>query len=220
MTTQQIKNIILEPESVKAEVFFNPNSLNSNENITNTHLLVENRMANVLIHPSDEEKTLEDDLFSSVYESIMREIKFTQKYCQGLNKDYISDSLQQSDAILIVRRNSVRDKTLYGFASLKINDEELHIDVICTNTDVSGTGSYMIKLLVEFCEASYIENFTLKSVTNAVGFYAKNGFVCNDGDGLCPMKKMVPYSPRGGKKSRRRRCKKRYIKRRTKTNRN
>jgi hypothetical protein len=69
----------------------------------------------------------------------------------------------------------------------------MYIDVICTNKEIKGTGSYMIKLLNKICKELSIANIKLSATESAVPFYLKTDFECNP---LCKMIKEV----KGGNK--------------------
>jgi hypothetical protein len=74
-----------------------------------------------------------------------------------------------------------RSKKLNGFATLKFmkSSKSLYIDTICTNTDIKGTGSFMINFLSNVSKELSLDGIKLNSVTEAVPFYLKMQFECN-----------------------------------------
>ena len=105
-------------------------------------------------------------------------IRNSGRFCEGINMDFVKESLVSADAILLVAEK----KAVYGFATLVFKSDEnlLYIDLICTNIEVKGCGTYMLEMLKE------LSSIQLSSVTSAVPFYLKNHFECDDG--LCKLR--------------------------------
>ena len=151
------------------------------------------------IFPNEEDsEKKKTSLFKKFREELYKDIRSSKKFCDGLQAAYVKDSLKDCDAILRVESSMTRSKKINGFATFKLlkNSKSLYIDVICTNTDIKGTGSYMIKLLTKLCDDISLEHIKLSSATQALPFYLKTDFEC---DPLCKMIKDI----KGGKTRRR-----------------
>lgn len=114
-------------------------------------------------------------------------IRNSGRFCEGINMDFVKESLVSADAILLVAEK----KAVYGFATLVFKSDEnlLYIDLICTNIEVKGCGTYMLEMLKELSGIVGLASIQLSSVTSAVPFYLKNQFEC---DGLCTLRLKVP----------------------------
>ncbi len=128
------------------------------------------------------------------YEDCRRQILGTHKqHCIGIKPEHVQTSLEQSDAVIM-------DNNSNGFIAFKLLEESqtIYIDLICAN---KGYGAKLMDTLEILAEKSSFTEIKLKSVTNAVGFYLKNGFKC---DKLCSMKKTVANATAyaGGRKKR------------------
>ena len=113
------------------------------------------------------------------------------KYRHYHNLSFNSQELDlEFFAILRVESSMTRSKKINGFATLKFykSSKSMYIDVICTNTDIKGTGTYIINLLNKICKVLSLENIKLSSATQALPFYLKTDFEC---DPLCKMIKTV-----------------------------
>jgi hypothetical protein len=180
---------------VKNFLYFNPTEIEDEfGDITNIKTILESKPINLSIHPKQEEIQFKTELHAQISKNIIDNVSDTDKFCDGINDAYIEQSIIDSDAVLVIE--TTRDKILYGFATLKfiISKNTLYIDLICTNTDVKGVGTHILKLIDEICKITSINNITLKSVTSAVTFYLKNNFVCQ---GQCNLKKKLTFNEEG-----------------------
>ena len=197
---------IFDVTKTRSELFFNPNS-GSTSDISAIRTSLETLlMPAIRVHPTVAEIPHEDELFESVKDNIVGYVTRTEEFCTNLTPEYISDSLDDCDAVLRIESSAIRNKILYGFAIIAFKDSELYIDTICANSSVKGAGTYMIQLLTDIARHSGLSSITLNSVTSAVGFYIKQGFRCNGDDGLCPMSKTI--STLGGKRKRKHKSRK------------
>ena len=135
--------------------------------------------------------------FKKFRTELYKDIRSSDKFCDGLQAGFIKESLSTCDFILRVESSQTRSKKINGFATLKFikGSKSLYIDVICTNTDIKGTGTYMINLLSDISDILSLKSIKLSSATQAVPFYLKTDFRC---DPLCKMKKEIS----GGAKTR------------------
>ena len=143
------------------------------------------------VFPKEESKESEKDkLFKKARDSIYTEIKNTKKFCDGLYMSFVKDSLKTCDAILKIESSMTRSKQMYGFAAINFlrNSKSLYIDTVCTNTDIKKTGTYIINVLTKICQQLSIESIKLSSATQAVPFYLKTEFECDD---VCKMIKTI-----------------------------
>ena len=193
---------VINTNKINNILFFNPKIIKDNDykHGKYNHLLEETQN-NLIILPSQEyseRKSVSE--FKKFRELLYKGIRSSGKFCSGLAAGYIKESLRDCDAILRVESSMTRSKKINGFATLKFykGSKSLYIDVICTNTDIKGTGTYIIKLLNDFCKENGLENIKLSSTTQAAPFYLKTDFECNP---MCKMIKEVT----GGSKTRRNR---------------
>lgn len=182
--------------------FFNPTIIKENGYKRNKYTQLLDDPDELIIYPSVEEESERNKVsqFKKFRDNLYKGIRSSGKFCDGLQALYVKDSLKDCDAILRVESSRTRSKKINGFATIKFmrNSKTLYIDVICTNTDIKGTGSYIIKLLSDVCDKLSIEHIKLSSATTALPFYLKTDFEC---DPLCKMVKDIQGG--GSKKTRR-----------------
>jgi hypothetical protein len=102
------------------------------------------------------------------------------QFCGNINDRFMEDSLRVCNA-LVMLDNGVND--VIGFATLffLLDDNEVYIDVICTNQKYKGGGHKMISKIKELSEMMGFKSIELSSLTEAVGFYiGKEDFECNE----------------------------------------
>ena len=193
---------VINQNKVNNILFFNPKIIKENDYKRGkyNHLLIEKPEDFIILPTEDKTEREKNSEFKKFREQLYKGIRSSGKFCSGLAASYIKDSLIECDAILKVESSITRSKKINGFATLKFykGSKSLYIDVICTNTDIKGTGTYIIKLLNDFCKENGIENIKLSSTTQAAPFYLKTDFECNP---MCKMIKDVT----GGSKTRRNR---------------
>jgi hypothetical protein len=185
-------------------LFFNPKIIkeNSYKNGLHDELSFDTGEVDLEILPNkDDTEQKKVSAFKKFRDGLYKGIRSSGKFCDGLKAGFVKDSLKDCDAILRVESSMTRSKKINGFATLKFfkGSKSMYIDVICTNTDIKGTGTYMIKLLNKMCKEVGIEHIKLSATESAVPFYLKTEFEC---DPLCKMIKTVSG---GGNKTRRNR---------------
>jgi hypothetical protein len=102
------------------------------------------------------------------------------KFCSIIDNKFMEDSLKTCNA-LVMLDNGVND--VIGFATLffLLDDNEVYIDVICTNQKYKGGGHKMISKIKELSELMGFKSIELSSLTEAVGFYiGKEDFECSN----------------------------------------
>lgn len=189
----------INTEKINNVIFFNPKSIKESDYKRKRYedLAIEEEF---IIHPTDDETEKQKvSSFKKFRDELYKDIRSSGKFCDGLKAGFVKDSLKDCDFILRVESSQTRSKKINGFATLKIlkNSKSLYVDVICTNTDIKGTGTYMINLLSKICEFTGLESIKLSATESAVPFYLKMEFECNP---LCKMIKQV-----GGSKTRKNR---------------
>ena len=191
---------VINTDKLNNILFFNPAIIKKNDYKHNKYNFLLENTGDLTIYPSNEDTEKKKvSAFKKFRDGLYKEIRTSKKFCDGLQALYVKDSLKDCDAILRIESSMTRSKKINGFATLKLlkNSKSLYIDVICTNTDIKGTGSYMIKLLTKLCDDISLEHIKLSSATQALPFYLKTDFEC---DPLCKMIKDI----KGGNKTKRR----------------
>ena len=191
---------VINTDKLNNILFFNPAIIKKNDYKHNKYNFLLENTGDLTIYPNkDDSEKMKTSLFKKFRDELYKDIRSSKKFCDGLQASYVKDSLKDCDAILRIESSMTRSKKINGFATLKLlkNSKSLYIDVICTNTDIKGTGSYMIKLLTKLCDDISLEHIKLSSATQALPFYLKTDFEC---DPLCKMIKDI----KGGNKTKRR----------------
>jgi hypothetical protein len=184
-------------------IFFNPKFLKNDYKRAKYNQLVKTP-SNVTIYPNENENEKKRiSLFKKFRDELYKDIRSSGKFCDGLQALFVKESLNDCDFILRIESSQTRSKKINGFATLKFfrNSKSLYVDVICTNSDIKGTGTYMVNLLSKICDTLSLQQIKLTSATKAVPFYLKTEFEC---DPLCKMVKTIE----GGATSKTRRNKK------------
>lgn len=173
-------------------IFFNPRIIKDNDYKKRQYEnLNEEESSKLQIYPKqDDTEKQKISAFKKFRTDLYKEIRSSKKFCDGLQAGYVKESLLTCDFILRVESSQTRSKKINGFATLKLikGSKSLYIDVICTNSDIKGTGTYMINLLSEISDMLSLQAIKLSSATQAVPFYLKTDFKC---DPLCKMKKEI-----------------------------
>jgi len=191
---------IINTDKINNILFFNPKVIKENAYKRGKYNQILENPGNLTIYPEEEETEKKKiSSFKKFRDELYRGIRKSGNFCDGLHALYVKDSLKDCDAILRIESSMTRSKKINGFATLKFyqSSKSLYIDVICTNKDIKGTGSYIIKLLSKMCEDISLEHIKLSSATQAVPFYLKTDFECNT---MCKMIKTV-----GGNRTRKNR---------------
>jgi hypothetical protein len=193
---------VINTDKINNILFFNPKIIKENDyKFSKYNHLLEDSPNDLIVLPSEDtterEKVSE---FKKFRDHLYKGIRNSGKFCDGLKAGFVKDSLKDCDAVLRIESSRTRSKKINGFATLKFfkGSKSLYIDVICTNTEIKGTGTYIINLLNKICDEIGIEQIKLSATESAVPFYLKTKFEC---DPLCKMVKTVS----GGGKTRRNR---------------
>lgn len=98
-----------------------------------------------------------------------------QKLCLTITDNYINNSLEHASFILVIYNPDT--ESVLGFATIQEKEEELLLDLICTNNkEYKNIGRLLINILKEIHFILKIPQIILKSVPNALDFYLKMGF--------------------------------------------
>ncbi len=122
--------------------------------------------------------------YKNIKDHIYRIIKKTEFLCKGLNSDYVLDSLDKVDAIVIISSstNILPNGNIFGFAL--INFEELtnsiYIDTLSSHTYIKGIGNILISKIKDISKMLLITKIHLITVDSAILFYKKHGFTKYD----------------------------------------
>ena len=194
---------IINTNKINNVIFFNPKIIKENSYKYRHYefLAFDSDGLDLEIFPDNEDTEKKKvSSFKKFRDNLYKEIRTSKKFCDGLQALYVKDSLKDCDAILRVESSMTRSKKINGFATLKFynSSKSIYVDVICTNSDIKGTGTYIINLLNKISKVLSLENIKLSSATQALPFYLKTDFEC---DPLCKMVKTVS----GGSKTRRNR---------------
>jgi hypothetical protein len=142
---------------------------------------------------------MDSSVYSYIQLTLTADIENYQDMCMGLRKKYITDSIMDDDInlILVVYKKTAATSRVIGLALVQLYDAKFEIDVLCGSTEIKGLGTYLIQLVKEIGLRYDKTELTLSSVTEALGFYTKQGFEC---DSLCPMKLEIADALKGGKR--------------------
>ena len=144
--------------------------------------------------------------------------------CEGLSKDYITDSFKKVDAIVAVGSpgDLLPNGSVFGFALIQFNDKtnSIYIDVICSHIGIKYGGEILMKEIDNICNALFMTQIRLRSVDSAISFYERYGFskrhdLCED---MCLMIKNIDENTGGNPKKPRHYKKSRTYRRRTSSN--
>ena len=122
--------------------------------------------------------------------NIYNQIKTTGHFCDYIDHGYAISSLRNAD-MLMGTFGTTRNAPLLGFITMDFVKNGVYISLICTNNTYKGIGKHMINLLAKICKIVGIKVIKLGAVTDAVPFYYKMGFYCDNGE--CPMHQTIIY---------------------------
>ena len=191
-----IKNNI----DTKTHIYFKPTESNNLEHIK--ILLEDDDKINVY---SNDEDIHSYNSYKNVTDYIYRIINITSFLCKGLNPDYILDSFDNVDAVIIIgsTMDILPNGNIFGFALINFDEKtnSIYIDVICSHIGIKGAGDILINQIEDISRRLFIGKIHLKSVKSAISFYEKYGFIKNDKlcDDMCTMIKNI-NTKNGGKK--------------------
>lgn len=125
-------------------------------------------------------------MYSIQQARLMADLDTFKDFCAGVKRSYIEESIHSEQTNLIVTiERIISPQRLLGFALVRLYKDTFEIDVICSAKEVKGVGTELIRITKHIGQLFGQKTLTLNSVTEALGFYMKLGFECND---LCPMK--------------------------------
>lgn len=183
---------------IQPYLFFNPN-IAQRDGIEDIKIILDSKF-NVEEH------------YSHIQESIMRMISITEFLCKGISEEYITESFDEADAVVVIGDSKVLPNgNIFGFALLNFNidDNSLYISIFCSHTGIYGAGEILMKQIQNICKTLMITHIHLTSVKNSISFYEKYGFIKDDPSciQMCEMTKIVPAKgkTRRKRKSRRKR---------------
>jgi hypothetical protein len=186
--------------NIKTYIYFKPTESNILHDIK---LLIESD-SEIIVYPNEEELN-PDNSYKNVTDYIYRIINNSRFLCRGLNPEYIFDSFDTADAIVIIgsSMNLLPNGNIYGFALINFDEEynSIYIDVICSHIGIKSAGDILIKAIQDMCGKIFMTKIYLKSVKSAISFYEKYGFTKKDilCDDMCLMVKTM-NKKNGGKK--------------------
>lgn len=186
-------NIKNNEKNIKTYIYFNSTKNNKLEDI---QLLLDNENFN--IYPNS---------YKNVTEYIYRIVNNSNFLCKGLNPEYILQSFDEVDAVVVIgsQMNILPNGNVFGFASIKFDEKHnsIYIDVICSHIGIKGAGDILIKTIEHISKTLLMTKIYLNSVESAISFYEKYDFVkedksCND---MCVMIKTLRQRKISNKKN-------------------
>jgi hypothetical protein len=119
--------------------------------------------------------------YKNITDYIYRITTNSEFLCKGLNPDYILDSFNEVDAVVIVgsTTNLLPNGNIFGFASIKFEEmtNSIYVDVICSHIGIKGAGELLLNEIEEISRNLFITKVRLNSVKGAIPFYEKYGFI-------------------------------------------
>jgi len=195
-----VKYNLRNDKNKQTYIYFKPTESN---NLDDIKLLLEddNRFN---VYPNIEDVNLNNS-YKNVTNYIYGIINKSEFLCKGLNPDYILESFDNVDAVVIIgsSMNILPNGNIFGFALIKFNEKSnsIYIDVICSHIGIKGAGDILIKTIEDISRKLLIRGIYLKSVKSAISFYEKYGFIKYNKlcDNMCVMIKSM-NKKNGGKK--------------------
>ena len=182
---------------IQSYIFFNPN-IAPRDGIEDIKIILDSKF------------NVEED-YSHIQQAIIRMISITEFLCKGISEEYITDSFDEADAVVVIGDSKVLPNgNIFGFALLNFNvdDNSLYISIFCSHTGIYGAGEILMKQIQNICKTLMITHIHLTSVKDAISFYEKYGFVKHDPSciQMCEMTKiMARGKSRRKRKTRRKR---------------
>jgi hypothetical protein len=193
--------------NIKTYVYFKPTESNILDDIK---ALIESD-GEIDVYPNNEDANPYNS-YKNVTDYIYRIINNSRFLCRGLNPQYILESFDDADAIVIIgsSMNILPNGNIYGFALINFDEahNSIYIDVICSHIGVKNAGDILIKEIQNICGKLFMTKIYLTSVKSAISFYEKYGFIkknplCDD---MCLMIKTINKKI-GGKTNKRKNAK-------------
>lgn len=153
-----------------------------------------------------------NDTFNNLIKYIYTLLDKTDFFCKGLNLGYIQSSFYKANIIMALSssgRDLLPNGNIFGFALIKINDEEktIYIDIICSHVGLKYAGEILINNIFYLCHMLSFRKIKLNSLSTAVSFYERYGFqkigLCEDEENLCEMEKIIEINSLGGRRRKR-----------------
>jgi len=165
----------------------------------------------------DDEDVNPYNSYKNATEYIYRIINKSGFLCKGLNADYILESFDNVDAVVIISSsmNILPNGNIFGFALINFDEKSnsIYVDVICSHIGIKGAGDILINEIQDISRKLLMTQIYLTSVESAISFYEKYGFTkydesCKD---MCLMMKSM--NQKNGGKERKTNKQKKSIKR-------
>ena len=187
--------------NTKTSIYFRPSETSHLDDIK---LLLENH-DKIDIYPNSEDVNPYNS-YQNVTDYIYRIISTSEFLCKGLNPDYILESFNKVDAVIVIGSSSMNilpNGNIFGFALINFDEKKnsIYIDVICSHIGIKGAGDILINEIEYISRKLFMAKIYLKSVKSAISFYEKYGFIKYDQlcDTMCVMIKTINKKI-GGKK--------------------
>ena len=191
----------IKNNNTKTYVYFKPTESN---NLDDIKMLLDD--GNINVYPNNEDVNVNSyNSYKNVTDYIFRIINNPEFLCKGLNPDYISESFNSADAVVIIGSsiNILPNGNIFGFALINFDEthNSIYIDVICSHTGIKGAGDILIRTIQDISRKLVMTKIYLTSVKDAISFYEKYGFIKYDitCDDMCVMIKSLKIKT-GGKK--------------------
>jgi len=186
----------IKNKPLTTSIYFKP-SLTPSSNLDNIKLILENDRDFIY-----SDKPLS---YQNATDYIYRLITNSRFLCKGLNADYVAESFDNVDAVVILSssKNVLPNGNLFGFALINFDETSnyIYIDVICSHIGIQGAGDILIKEIQNISKTLFMTEIHLTSVDTAISFYEKYGFIKQDSSctDMCLMiKSLLP--PRRSKR--------------------
>jgi len=132
---------------------------------------------------TDDIDTKYEELYNKKCKKIMISVK-NNKLCRGIKIEYIIQSLQQDDILILLM--CPKNRNVYGFATLEFKCKlpNLFIELMATNKkiNIKGYGRILINLILQIGNLFFVENIKLKPIQGSINFYKKMGFINDTND--------------------------------------
>jgi ribosomal protein S18 acetylase RimI-like enzyme len=200
----------IKKTKIETYIYFKPtesNDLDEESNdLDNIKFLLEDDDKDhdkLYIYPNNEDVNPYNS-YKNVTDYIYRIINNAEFLCKGLPPDYILQSFDNVDAVVIIgsSMNILPNGNIFGFALITFEgNHTMYIDVICSHIGIKGAGDILINEIEYIARKLLMTEIYLESVKSAISFYEKYGFTkqkksCDD---MCIMIKSIKKKS-GGKK--------------------
>jgi N-acetylglutamate synthase-like GNAT family acetyltransferase len=176
-----LKYSIKHNRDIKTSIYFRPTESSSLDDIK--FLLENDDKIQVYTSESNEQENMYNS-YKNVTDYIYRIITNSRFLCKGLNSQYVLNSFNEVDAVIIIGSSMdvLPNGNIFGFALINFHEEKnsLYVDVICSHKGIEGAGYYLIKTIESMAKKLFIKDIYLTSVDTAISFYQKYGFVKYD----------------------------------------